>query len=228
MITAQPSARACQLFDDTYGRINTIDTLLRLKDQVLTASDLGQLGSDLHAVFQQIGVTGIWMKLRGCTLARAVIEIATALDGFGPGTRAWLLREVGEDPDDSDAAVKRAVQLAKLVVVDQPRRAYFQGQELEVNWDKHSTCWEHLQLLARAAIAGKAIDYMSLGKNATPELPKHRKHNLQRLEGMPPGLVELIVPVGRSTQRLNLLPAQIRIFEETGNGECREWKSGRA
>lgn len=223
MIATQPSARAQQLIEDTYGRINTIDTLLRLKDQVFTEADLRQFGPDLYAVFRQIGVTGMWMKLRGCSLARAIIEIASALDGIGPSVRSWLLREVGEAAADSEAAIERAKQAATLVILDQPRTAYFQGQELDVEWDEHPVCWEYLELLARASAANKSVDYMSLGSDASPDLPKHRKRNLKKLEGVPVALISLIESAGRGTQRLKLLPAQVRIFEQTGNGEYREW-----
>lgn len=223
MTTIQPSARARQLVEDTYGRINTIDTLLRLQDQVFSEADLRQLGPDLYAVFRQIGVTGMWRKLRGCSLARAIIEIATALDGFGPSVRSWLLREFGETAADSEAAIELARQNAVLVIHDLPRTAYFHGQELNVKWDEHPMCWEHLELLARAAAAGESVDYMSLGRDAMPSLFKHRKYNLKNLDGMPCELAVLIKSAGRGTQRLNLLPAQIRIFEQSGNGEYREW-----
>ncbi|MCI0359735.1 MAG: hypothetical protein L0211_14760 [Planctomycetaceae bacterium] len=224
MITARPSARARQWFEDTYARINTTDTFLRLKDQVFSPAELKELGPDHYATFRRLGVTGMWMKLHGCPLSRAVIEIASALDGLGPTTRDWLLREVGESADDSEAAIERAVQSGALVLLDRPRTAFFGGRQIEVDWDAQAASWAYLELLARGGKAGGIIDHMSVGNNAAEDILKRRKNRLKNLPGMSTQLIDLIVCAGRRTQHLELPPAQIRIFECVGNDEYREWR----
>jgi len=228
MTTAQLSPRAAALLQDTYGRINTVDTLLRLQEQVFTQSDLKQIGMDLNTAFFSYGVTGIWTRLHGCTPLRAIVDIASKLDGFGPATRDWLLREIGEPDDDSEGTIERAKQSATLVLVDRPQAVYLDGIEVGVNWASHPTPWEYLVVLARAGKAGETVDYMSMGDNAAPDSLKKYKYALKQLEGMPERMKDLIVPAGRGTQRLDLQPADIRIFERIANDEYREWRPWQA
>ena len=134
----------------------------------------------------------------------------------------WLLREIGESSDALEA-IDQATLAGALVLTEQPREAYWNGQPIDVDWEKHDALWVFLLKLAQRAKAGLPIDACVFGEQVDPDIVTKRKSRLRALQGFPRELSEMIEVVGVATQQLVLPPERIRIFEVTGSGELREW-----
>lgn len=76
----------------------------RLWERVLTERERQQLGGSLDACYPRLGTAGMWMRIRGVSLERAVIEVARELGFLDQPTATWLLREVGEELPRSPSA----------------------------------------------------------------------------------------------------------------------------
>lgn len=69
-------------------RIKAAVCALRLWEWVLTEDDRKRLGGELEDVWRRYGTAGIWMKLRGVSRERAVVDVAYALNLIDPS--AWF------------------------------------------------------------------------------------------------------------------------------------------
>jgi hypothetical protein len=188
---------------------------------VLTQAERRRLGGDLEKAWRQGGTAGMWMRLRGVAVERAVVDVAWELNLMDDCTRRWLLRELGEAPDDPEEALQEAIASGAVVLVEQPRAAYWRGQALSVEWGKRSALWNFLWVICEYAKAGKAIDHTTFNA-ADPAIIAKQKSRLRGLRGFPRSLAALIQPCGRYTQKLNLPPLQIRLFEMTPGETVRE------
>jgi hypothetical protein len=117
--------------------------------------------------------------------------------------------------------VQEAIASGDLVLVEHPRAAYWRGQALNVDWDKRSALWNFLWVIGEHAKAGQAVDHTTFNAADTAIVAK-QKSRLRGLRGFPRALATLIQPVGRFTQKLNLPPLQIRLFEMTLGATVRE------
>jgi hypothetical protein len=204
-----------------FHRIRAAASAARLWERVLSETDRQQLGGNLEVAWRTLGTAGMWMKLRGVSLPRAVVDAAWELDLMSDRTRRWLLRELGEAPDEPEEALEEAIASGDLVLVEHPRAVYWRGQPISVDWGRRSALWDFLWVICQHAKAGKAVDHTTFNAADTAIVAK-QKSRLRGLKGFPSSLAALIQPAGRYTQKLNLPPLQIRLFEMTLGETVRE------
>lgn len=203
-------------------RIKAAVSAARLWERVLTERDHQQLGGDLEKAWREHGTAGMWAKLRGVSVERAVVDVARELNFLDDQTRRWLLRELGEIHDDPEEAIAMAVTSVALVLVERPRTAYWQGQTIPVDWDRYSAPWDYLWELCLHAKAGQSIDHTTFPTSSDVAFVTKQKSRLLAWRHFPRDLGMLIKPVGRHTQTLDLAPAQIKLFEVAWNETLKE------
>jgi hypothetical protein len=194
-----------------------------LWERVLSDEDRRRLGGDLKEAFKlRKGTAGMWAWLRGVSWRRAVVEVARALDMISESTARWLLRELGEVPDDAELAKENAIAAGHLVLVEIPREAYWDGKQVEVEWARQTASWAFLWQLCKWAKTGEGVDHTHFGELLDPGYVRKLKSHLKTKLGFPPDLIARIGRCGRGTQRLDLPAAQIRMFEQGPAGTLRE------
>jgi hypothetical protein len=213
-VRSQPlSPEVQEEMETNYDRIRPAASAFRLWERVLTEAERQRLGGDLEKVWRQHGTAGMWMQLRGVSLQRAVVDVAYELNFINDRTRRWLLRELGEVPDDPSETLEAAIASGDLVLVENPRAAYWRSQPITVDWEKRSALWIFFWELCKHAKAGKGIDRLTFGTQAHRDIVAKQKTRLFAEPGFPSDLGKLIKPIGRGTQKLDFPAASIRLFE---------------
>jgi len=161
-----------------------------LWDRVLTQEERQRLGGNLQTLYYQQGTAGIWMKLRGVSVERAVLDVAHELDLLSDQRYHWLLRELGEPPYHSGEGLDQAIASGALVLVERPRAAYWAGQPMEVDWERRSALWEFFWELCRRAKARQSMDRIDLGESAHRDIVAKQKYRLRREPGFPHALAD--------------------------------------
>lgn len=219
----QPSKRALEELQTASLRISPVASAERLWERHLLPSDRERLGGDLAKAYcDNQGTAGMWMRLRGASLQRAVIEVAKILGFLDEENRTWLIREIGEFAD-AEEAMAAAIAAGAFVLVNGPREAYWSGETIEVNWVKQNKLWDFLSTLARSSKAGDCIDSFSFGERANIDIVTKLKSRLTGMKAFPIDLADSIRVVGLGSQQLQLPREQIRIFERIGGDALREW-----
>lgn len=235
-----PTFEARRAFHDCFHRIKDEGSAGRLWNRHLSDKDRQKLLSDpecrtllrqldckdsrapLTAVYRHYGTAGMWAALKGVSLDRAVIDVAHRLDFLSAANYEWLLREIGE-LSDPEEAMEAAIAAGDLVLVERPRTAHWNGEEIDIDWNKSNASWGFLWEISRQAKAGQPIDHWTFGESASMSIVTKRKHGLVRMLDFPSDLARLICRAGRGTQTLNLPREHIRIFEESASGTLAEW-----
>jgi hypothetical protein len=211
MSTTPPkmSEAAIRKLDEARSRLSCF--IGRLWRKVLTEDERRRLGGSQAMA---LGVVGIWQKLHGCSEPRAVIEASIAVEMLSPLERKWLLKEIGEPEDDVDAATQTAVDTGNLVLIERPRQAYWKRQPIEIDWARKSTLWGYFWELASHSKRGGALDQTFFrNEPGDPNVLIKWKNRLITLKGFPSSLRAKIVKAGTGTQKLDLAPAEIQLFE---------------
>ena len=216
------SPRVQEELQANYNRILAAVSAARLWERVLTEAERRHLGGDLETAWRDGGTAGMWMRLYGVSLPRAIVDVAFELDLMDKGTRGWLLRELGEADDAPRETLEAAVASGDLVLVEHPRAAYWLGRPLDVDWASRPALWDFFWGVCRHAKAGQAVDHMTFN-GTDPDIVAKQKSRLRGLPGFPRDLAALMQPVGRGTQKLNLPPARIRLFEVILGETVREY-----
>lgn len=200
------------------------ETLLRVQNgasserlyQRLTKAEQHQIdklekelfGPESHPHFGR--TVGMWMRLRGVSQHRAIIDTGFLLNFLTAPDRDWLLREIGEGPESMDDAIATR----ELVFDESERRVYWKGKPINVEWGKRSALWNFLCELAKAAKSRRGVDRLSFGAEKNDNYVSKMVSRLRNeIEGFPENLAELIVSAGRGTVRLDLPPEEIGLFQ---------------
>jgi hypothetical protein len=207
------SPRARDELQTAYLRIKAAVCAAMLWERVLTEAERQRLGGDLENAWRKHGTAGMWRKLFGVSLPRAVVDVACKLNLMYDNTRRWLLQQLGEIPDNPVEALQAAIVSGALVLVEQPREAHWRGQRIDVAWEKRSALWSFFWELCWHAKAGEGVDRFAFGHGAHRDLIAKQKSRLLSDVGFPPELGKLIKPTGRGTQKLEVPAEQIRLFE---------------
>ena len=196
-----------------YLRVSPGASALRLWERVLSEQDRARLGGDFQRALSEFGAIGMWMKLRGVSPQRAVIDIAKKIGFITDETREFLLRGIGDISDDPKQAIAKAVSDGALILVERPRTAYWNQDRIEVDWNANPKLWEYLFELCRYAKAGRPLLPVIFGENADQYHLIKLKSRLSKFAGFPPLLSDRIVSAGEGMQRFDIPPEEIRIFE---------------
>lgn len=79
------------------GFLSSPESGLRMWERLMTPAERQRLGGKFEAAYRSGGGTvRIWMRLRGVSQIRAIVEIAQGIGFLTDATAAWLLRESGE------------------------------------------------------------------------------------------------------------------------------------
>ena len=79
-------------------RIKSFTAASWLWNKGLSDRDRQDLGGDLQTAHLQWGTVGMWRKLRGGSMGRAIVDVSTKLQLLHKEDRVWLLKELGETP----------------------------------------------------------------------------------------------------------------------------------
>lgn len=211
---------------ETCSRVNPFAAAREVWVKLLSPEDRKRLGNDVEKAHQvHRGTVGMWMHLRGVTFRRSVIELGKKLQCLSPEAGEWLLREIGESTDDSEAMVEQAVRTGALVLTERPREAYWNSGRIEIDWENKPTLWNFLWELSVHAKGGRSIDRLTFGERKNFSYASKTKSRLVNQEGFPCELDVLINPAGRGSLKLTLPPNRIRIFQISPNGSLRELTS---
>jgi hypothetical protein len=196
-----------------------------LWDRVLTADDRSRLGGDLGKAFAAADAPRMWMKLRGVTFPQAVFAVGTALDLLAPAKGRAVLEHFGDEPSDLATALDRAIEAKGLVLTEFPRKAWWNGKQIEVDWAAWERPWILFWELGRQSKAGKPLDRSTLleGLAGDPGYVAKQKSRLIGLPGFPADLAEAIKSEGRGTYRLIIPADQIRVFARGAGDLLLEW-----
>jgi hypothetical protein len=217
----QPSPQALSELQINATRIRAAVSALLLWERVLTPEDRRLLGGNVQKAYSRWGTAGMWAQLRGVSSARAIADVAWRLEFVTQQRYSWLLRELGEIHYDPEQAVAAAVATGDLVLLERPRRVWWRRVQVALDWDNRSALWDYFWELCRRSKDGESIDRFSFG-DAHSDVAVKQKSRLKKACGFPTDLANLIRPSGRGTQKLDLPPAHIRIFEPVTNETLKE------
>ena len=214
--------QAFEKFQEATARVRGVLAASQLWERVFSAEERKRLGNDLDlAVKKHKHATGMWASVHGCNLTRAVIEVANKLNHLSAEDREWLLRESGELLD-AEEAFEYATVNAELVLNSMARQVYWRGEPITIDWS-HEAKWAFMWELAKHGKAGLPIDSMTLGDKKRKDYVSKTKSELANHDEFPIELADKIEVVGKGTQQLNVVPTQIRLFEQHTGAELREW-----
>jgi hypothetical protein len=194
-------------------RVQSVASATRLWERCFTSEEQRRLGGDLEQAFRQGGAVGMWRRLHGCSLVRATIEVAHALNFLDDGSKRWLLRQSGEFSDDPDEAIQLALRRADLVVVASPRSIYWLGREIPIDWTRRTALWDYFLTLCEQAKAGLPVDASDFGEHRDQNDHRKQKSRLSRHEFFPIDLAARIVSGRGGQQVLEIEPQRICILE---------------
>lgn len=188
----------------------------------LTPQERERLGGNLESAYKRWGTAGMWVQLRGVTPKRAVVDVAKKLGFVRVDDYEWLLREINEILDVEEA-ISRAIASGDFVLVERPRAAHWNGEEIQIDWKSQSAMWEFLWELGRSSKAERPIDAFTFGEGKSCDIVTKRKSRLSNMKGFPIDLIDRIESVGLGSQQLMLPRERIRIFGLTGVDSLDEW-----
>jgi len=210
MASQQMSEGAVRKLDEARVRLTCMAD--RFWKMVLTEEERQLLGGRRSAAFP-LGVAGMWQRLHGGSEERAVIEAIYAVEMLTAIERKWLIQEIGESMDDAEAAIEHAANTTALVLVERPRQVYWKGKLVDIDWTQAPALWDYFWQLASHSKRGQAIDSMMFGEEANEKHIVHAKNRLKARKSFPADLMKKIGKAGRGTQKLDLPPDQIQLFE---------------
>ena len=190
-----------------------------LWDKVLSDRERRLLGGDFSSSFEKIGTVGMWKELRGVSEEKAILDIALNLNLMDPPTFRWLSRELGEH-EDPEERLEFAIAHSLLVLVERPREAYWKNERIEIDWVGRPAMWDFFWELCRHAKKRQAIDQLTFGSSRNNQYVAKQKSRLLSLTGFPADLGDLIRPVGRGAQTLQIEPQTISLFPAMLNQIC--------
>jgi hypothetical protein len=206
-----------------YLRVKAVVSAERMWDRMLTPEDRIRLGGDFEQAFsQQHGTLGMWMKLRGVSAERALIDVAYGTGFLTESTRDWLLREVGEHFASGERTLDQAMFDSKLVIIEKPRQAFWNGEPIEIDWDKESAPWSFFWELCRGSRRSCPVTREDLGERMSPTAFSTRKGRLVNHESFPKTL-EGLVESKPGGYQLDLSPQDIRVFLAEQEDRITEW-----
>ena len=197
-------------------------TVTRLLWDAMSESDRKWLEEHLtHEEHEKFGPIELWMRLRGVSYARAALDVALKCELLSPQKYNRLLREIGAQDEGLDVDIYDAIATARLVLIDAPPAAFWQRQEIELDWEGQGVLWDYLWQLAGVAQHRGAIDERHFGLSTRRQNLGHWKYRLCKADDFPVELGELITSKAGKHQ-LDLPPDTIRRFRKDPDGGYQE------
>lgn len=206
-----------------YLRVKSPAAALRMWERLLTEQDRKRLGGDLEKAYRAHSTAGMWMRLRGVSLERAVVDLAYGLGFLTESTRDWLLRELGQRFEDAQRTVDEAIIQSKLVVTEKPRQAIWNGEPIEIDWDRERALWSLFWELCQKSKRSQPVTREDLAERMSPSAFSTRKGRLVNHPEFPKTLEGLVEAKRDGGYQLDLPPQDIRIFLVEEDGKVTEW-----
>ncbi len=200
--------------------VNSTRVAERIWNEVFTVTEKANLPKSLDVARRRFSIPEMWRRVRGGTLSRAVVDILHELDLMGPHHYRWLLLQLGEEGEDTEATIRLAVSTAKLVVEDSPRRVHWEGCEVPIEWRERPALWEYFLAVCKATKMGEALDPFTFGSGDGRMLINRKSELRSELADGNSSLAQQFVT---REHRLDLPRGEIRIFERIFQEEFREW-----
>lgn len=167
------------------------------------------------------GPIDLWMRLRGVSEVRAALDVAVKCELLSREKYNRLLREIGADGEGLNVDIYDAIANAQLVLIDAPPSAYWQGQEITVDWEDRGVVWNYLWKVAGAAKHRGSINERHFGLSTKRRNLADWKHRLCKPDAFPVKLGNLIHSEGGEHQ-LILPPDAICRFRKDPEGGYKE------
>ncbi|MCA9054855.1 MAG: hypothetical protein KDA75_13530 [Planctomycetaceae bacterium] len=214
-VKQQPQAvdHAAERFFQVRHEVNSQWGAERYWERILTHNDRLRLGGNLPDAYRRLRTVGMWTALHGGSFERATLELARSLGAINEMDYGWLLRELGEASDDEVAAIEHAKKQFDLVLVEEPRTVYYQGELIDINWHRFNALWDYFVVLLQAARDRRSIDITRFAKPLARGYLTGIKSRLTLNPNFPVTLGDLILPGGKGRQRLDIPPERICVFE---------------
>lgn len=132
---------------------------------------------------------------------RVLLRIFAALDDV------QKLYEQGPTVLDAFAV---AVDSKRLVLLETPRRAFWDGKRIDADWDGNTLIWELLWELAHKRTQLKAVDRYCLSNSKSARAIVDRRSRLSKM--IPIALDDKIIASGRRTYQVEIDPEDIALF----------------
>jgi hypothetical protein len=201
-----------KLFTDTCYRVNTSLSALSMWGR-LSNQDRKFFKDDLNSSYYKHGGSiGMMMVLRGISFSRAVIELGLLIGYLTKHDHDWLLRE-NDESILGEEAVAQAINSCPIVMRESPNELHWQGELVEVDWKRNDSLWRFLWEVALHAKRGSGVDSVTFNKDGCKDYIAKCKNKLKSKLKLPTSLIDSIIPTGRGTQKLDLPPDNIRLFE---------------
>lgn len=153
----------------------------------------------------------IWMKLRGVSDRRAILEIALKCELITREKHEWLAREIGIEGQSLPVEVRDAILARGLVLIETPPSAYWCGKEIACDWEKMKVVWEYFFKLARAAKRRGHITFRDFDARTDARNLTNWKHRLCKCDEVLDKIGTLISS-RRGDHWLDLPPEKIHVF----------------
>jgi hypothetical protein len=211
--TNEVSSEIRETLQDLLLKVQPAISAYKLWTEILTQEERERLGGNLDAIYAGGKTVGIWLRLHRVSKRRAIIEVARKLEYLSERAADRLICEIGEQFDSIEDAIEEAKRSVALVINERDREVYFDGACIELDWHHNQAGWNYFINLCRLAKNNSTLDRTHLGDHADKNYLSKQKSRLTKNDMFPIELADRIVDAGRGTQRLNLPPDEIRIFE---------------
>ena len=150
----------------------------------------------------------------------AIQQVLAAIEDFAELYRREL------SPEE---IINEARSRYRLVVVTRPRMAFFDGEKLNIDWNRKKRPWELLQFLAAQGERLDCVDRYHLSGSPTPHALSNLKSRLckilmesDELPDAPATQLAALIEHADGEMRLDLLPDEIKVVDLEANG-VDEW-----
>lgn len=175
-------------------------SLVQIYNAYAATPNLEWLGVPADMIETERVFTRTLVRQEVCNAA-AVEQIVAALMGAA---------EMYRTADDGREKLAKAVAEKTLVLVDSPRRAFWNSRRIDVDWERKPMLWELFWELASRAQRGLPVDRELLSNKKSERAIRDRRSDLGSL--LPSELNKRIISAGRYTYRLKLPPEDVVMF----------------
>ena len=194
------------IWQEYRARVNSVQVAKELWKFHFAPNERGQLGHNFESAYDQYRTVGMWQKVRGGSVERAVLDVARVLSFIKPAVYDWLVDGLDESADPEQAKIDSAVKTGGLVLVETPRAAYWNYELIDLNWYRIPRMWEYLWRLAEHGHRGEAILREQFGDSGDVKFLTKLKSRLKGKKAFPGSLIKKIECRGTGTQILDLQP----------------------
>lgn len=104
----------------------------------LSPAERELLGGDFEAAWLKHRTFGMWMTARSTSYERAVLDVGFKLGFLATGEYESLLVLIGDHSNKCAELFRLDLARYQLVITEYPRRIYWRGTALPINWEKQS------------------------------------------------------------------------------------------